>query len=146
MRLITYQQDGQARLGAWIHGDADLVDLQHAAGLRGRETPAFASMQALIEAGPAALDTARALADDPPDEAVMQTASVQLLPPVPRPVQMRDALAFELHLRQAKRASARMRLRDNPQAAQEMARLEASGSFEPPAIWRKQPQIGRAHV
>jgi len=96
-------------------------------------------MQALIEAGPAALDTARALADDPPDEAVMQTASVQLLPPVPRPVQMRDALAFELHLRQAKRASARMRLRDNPQAAQEMARLEASGSFEPPAIWRKQP-------
>ncbi len=139
MRLITYHDGNGPRLGAWIHGDADVVDLQRAAGLHDLEAPSFASMQALIDGGPAALDRARILADNPPEEAVRPTASVRLLAPVPTPIQMRDALAFELHLRQAKRASARMRLRHHPAAEDEMRKLEAAGSFEPPAIWSRQP-------
>lgn len=139
MRLITFQDGERQRVGAWIHGDAAIVDLATAARLLGHDTAPFATMQALIEGGPAALDTARALLESPPTEAVRSSRSVRLLAPVPVPIQMRDGLAFELHLRQAKRASARMRLRHAPDAEEQMQRLEAAGSFEPPAIWSRQP-------
>jgi 2-keto-4-pentenoate hydratase/2-oxohepta-3-ene-1,7-dioic acid hydratase in catechol pathway len=52
---------------------------------------------------------------------------------------MRDALAFELHLRQAKRASARMRLRNHPQAEEQLLALASSGALEIPPVWFRQP-------
>jgi 2-keto-4-pentenoate hydratase/2-oxohepta-3-ene-1,7-dioic acid hydratase in catechol pathway len=52
---------------------------------------------------------------------------------------MRDALAFELHLRQAKRSSARMRLRNHPQAEEQFVLLESSGALELPPVWFRQP-------
>jgi 2-keto-4-pentenoate hydratase/2-oxohepta-3-ene-1,7-dioic acid hydratase in catechol pathway len=139
MRLITYHDGREARLGAWIQGDAQIVDLRLAARLGRFDESSLVSMQALMEAGGAALDRARILAAKAPEEAVLPTASVRLLAPVPTPIQMRDALAFELHLRQAKRASARMRLRNHADANEEMRKLEAAGSFEPPAVWSRQP-------
>ena len=57
MRLVTFVAPGGARLGALEAGDRQIVDLAAAQG--GNADPAFASMQALIEAGPAALDRAR---------------------------------------------------------------------------------------
>ena len=139
MRLITFSNGREARTGAWIEHDQHVVDLVLAAQLGGQPAQDFASLHDLIVAGPRALDVARALVRSPPDEAVQATASVRLLAPVPQPIQMRDALAFELHLRQAKRASARMRLRDHPQAQEQLRRLEASGALEPPAVWFRQP-------
>lgn len=52
---------------------------------------------------------------------------------------MRDLLAFELYLRQAKRSSARMRLRDHPHAEQEFAKLETPGALEPAPVWFRPP-------
>lgn len=141
MRLVTFEQAGQQRLGAWIDQDRRIVDLHQAATLTGRAAQAGAlrSMQDLMEAGEGALDVARALVDGMPEEAVMDTAAVRILAPVPRPIQMRDSLAFELHLRQAKRANARMRLRNAPDAEKQLAELERTGGFEPAPIWFKQP-------
>ena len=139
MRLITFSQGQAARTGAWIDHDRHLVDLALAAQLRGAPTQDFHTMHDLIAAGPRALDAARALVRAPPQEALLATAAVRLLAPVPQPIQMRDALAFELHLRQAKRASARMRLRDHPQAEDEFRQIEASGALEPPPVWFRQP-------
>ncbi len=140
MRLITFEAQGLQRLGAWIEGDRQIVDLQNAAELRrGRAVTALDSMQALMEGGDAALDDARALAEAAPEEALRATRDTRVLAPVPRPIQMRDSLAFELHLRQAKRANARMRLRHAPDAQAQLAELERTGGFEPAPIWFRQP-------
>lgn len=139
MRLITFHDGHSARTGAWIEGDQQIVDLARAATLMDRPAAAFASMQMLIEAGPAGLTLAKELVAASPAAAVVPSAGVRLLSPVPQPIQMRDALAFELHLRQAKRASARMRLRDHPQAEAAFREIEASGSLEPPPVWFRQP-------
>lgn len=140
MRLITFEINGRPRLGAWTDGDRRIVDLQLAAERhQGSPVPAFDSMQDLMEGGEAALDLARTLVQAMPDEAVRDSAGTRLLAPVPRPLQMRDALAFELHLRQAKRANARMRLRNAPDKEEQLAQLEATGGYEPPPIWFRQP-------
>lgn len=140
MRLITFDANGQQRLGAWVQQDQQIVDLHLAAALLGVEdNPSLRSMQTLMEAGEVALDQARDVLERAPCEAVLDTASVRLLAPVPRPIQMRDALAFELHLRQAKRANAQMRLRHAPDAQAQLAELERNKGFEPAAIWFRQP-------
>jgi 2-keto-4-pentenoate hydratase/2-oxohepta-3-ene-1,7-dioic acid hydratase in catechol pathway len=140
MRLVSFLHDHQVRIGAWIAQDRTIVDLARAAALRSlRDASPFASMQALIESGAAGLDAAHGLLQEPPEDALLDTASVQMLSPVPRPIQMRDALAFELHLRQAKRASARMRLRDDPRQEEQLQALQAAGALEPPPVWFRQP-------
>ena len=149
MRLITYcHASGPARVGAWIEGDRVVLDLAQALAGRGRaEAAACASMQTLIEAGEPAWDAARAMVADPVEEACLPTAQVQLLAPVPVPVQMRDALAFELHLRQAKRASAAMRLRERPaeEVRAELERLERTGGLDPAPVWFRQPLYYKAN-
>ncbi|MBL0945145.1 MAG: fumarylacetoacetate hydrolase family protein [Hydrogenophaga sp.] len=142
MRLITFESAGQQRLGAWIERDTRIVDLHRAAALldpAGGPDAALGSMQALMESGEAGLDRARQAVARAPEEAVLATDDVRILAPVPRPIQMRDSLAFELHLRQAKRANAAMRLRHAPDAQEQLAALERSGGFEPAPIWFKQP-------
>lgn len=149
MRLITYRDGpGPARVGAWIEGDALVLDLAEALRRRGRpEAAACASMQALIEAGEGAWDAAREAVAAPAEQDCVPTARVQLLAPVPVPVQMRDALAFELHLRQAKRASAAMRLRDRPpeQVQAELERLARTGALDPAPVWFRQPLYYKAN-
>ena len=140
MRLITFELKGRPRLGAWTDSDRLIVDLQLAAErLRGQPAFALHSLHDLMEAGEEGLDLARSLVQALPEEAVRETAGTRLLAPVPRPIQMRDSLAFELHLRQAKRANARMRLRHAPDAEAQLAQLDASGGFEPAPIWFRQP-------
>jgi 2-keto-4-pentenoate hydratase/2-oxohepta-3-ene-1,7-dioic acid hydratase in catechol pathway len=149
MRLLTYQRgDEPARVGVWIEGDRLVLDLAEAMALHGRNpAPACASMQALIEAGEPAWEAARAVVADPPERACVPTVQVRLLAPVPVPVQMRDALAFELHLRQAKRASAAMRLRDRPadEAHAELERLARTGGLDPAPVWFRQPLYYKAN-
>jgi len=88
MRIVTYETADGPRPGAVTETDG-IVDLG----------PVATSVQALIEGGPQALDRARALAGtaDP----VVALADARLLAPLPRPVQMRDCLAFEEHLKNA---------------------------------------------
>lgn len=104
VKLVTYRGEGEAaRLGALIDGEQSILDLD-AAHLRmeGVVDPAFASMQALIDAGPAALERARRLtADHDEGDRVAARERGQLLAPLPQPLQMRDCLCFEEHLTNA---------------------------------------------
>ena len=124
MKLATFRQDGQPRLGAVIDGDGKVLDLEAAFRRRhGRAEPALDSMLALIDAGPAGRDAADALVADPPAEDVVPVEAVQLLAPLPEPRQIRDFLCFEEHLRNAFEQAGRL----------------TGKTFEIPAVWYEQP-------
>lgn len=95
MKLVTFvarENPAQTRIGA-VCDDDTIACLDPA------ESPAFVDMLTLIDAGEPGLAAARgAIAT-----AQRHTpAEVKLLAPLPRPRQMRDALSFERHLRQAR--------------------------------------------
>lgn len=139
MRLISFERQGLCRLGAWIDGDATIVDLADAAAQHGTAADSFASMMQLIEAGPSALDTARRLVDDPPDTALYPSAGMKILAPLPEPKQIRDFLCFEGHLRNVISAIIEMQAResDDPEAVR--AALRESPGLQIAPIWYKQP-------
>ncbi|WP_149541082.1 fumarylacetoacetate hydrolase family protein [Siccirubricoccus phaeus] len=76
-KLATFTDAKGTRLGAVLE-DGRMLDLA-AAGL------AQSDMLALIEAGPAALAAARALAANPPAAAILSAGGWTLLAPIPRP-------------------------------------------------------------
>ena len=141
MKLVTFRtEDGDDRIGALSPADDAVVDLQ-AAQIASANTPnpAFESMLALIEAGDAALDRARALATDPPAEAVRDRDRVHLRTPLPQPPQIRDCLCFEEHLRQAFAVSRKLRAQQQPDPEAALRELEARGEFQIPEVWYRQP-------
>ena len=90
MKLATFDAGHGARLGAY---DADgLVDLT-ATG-----NPALSSMMALIEAGDAGLEAARAALEAAAERA---PEGARLLAPIPCPPQIRDASTFPRHIAHA---------------------------------------------
>lgn len=140
MRLITFTVDGAApRLGAWIENDTRVVDLAAAAAERHAPAQAFADMLALIRSGERALGLARELAADPPRASVRDAGGCRLLAPLPEPVQIRDFLGFEDHLKNVLDAAIEMRARgaENPQEAR--AALRASPAFQVPPVWYQRP-------
>ena len=139
MKLATYDHQGRVRLGALLDPET-LLDLAAARAEAGTgPDAALGSMQALIEAGPAALEETRGLVAAAPAGARVALRDVTLLAPLPRPVQMRDFLCFETHLKQSIAAMVRMQAAraHDPAAAEEAAR--ASGKTEIPAVWYRQP-------
>jgi len=139
MRLVTFLASGVERIGAFIDGDRRIVDFAAAGGA----DSAFASMQALIEGGSAALDRARALVDAAPrsGRGVIDAAAVKLLAPLPRPPQLRDFLCFEKHLIQAFTQIHRMRAASAPDPDKALRELEQQGAFKPPKIWYERPSF-----
>ncbi len=138
MKLVTYLSDGQDRLGA-LQGDR-VVDLQAAhAAEAGSPTPALASMQALIEAGDEGMARARSALASAHDAARRPLADTTLLSPLPCPVQMRDFLCFETHMRQAGDAVARLTALASPDPEAALAELARVGSRPIPPIWYQQP-------
>lgn len=138
MKLVTYvAATGAPRIGSLVEGDV-IVDLAEAARrTEGGHDPAFASMQALIEAGPAALDRARALSARPQD-ATLARRHVRLLSPIPTPIQMRDFLCFETHMRNA--GFSAMRLRAQAEGGEPaLAAAEQAGPPPIPPVWHRQP-------
>jgi 2-keto-4-pentenoate hydratase/2-oxohepta-3-ene-1,7-dioic acid hydratase in catechol pathway len=77
LRLITFSDAAGPRPGLMLAGGR-VLDLA-AAGAR------FASMQALIEAGPFVVPAIRAIAEAPPQAALLDADAVTLLAPIPRP-------------------------------------------------------------
>jgi 2-keto-4-pentenoate hydratase/2-oxohepta-3-ene-1,7-dioic acid hydratase in catechol pathway len=138
MRLVTFAGSGGARVGALEDGDRLIVDFAAA-----RADPAFASMQALIEAGPAGLDRAREAVAEArrSGRAIIDAKSVRLLAPLPVPPQMRDFLCFEKHLIQAFAQIQRMRAQAAPDPEKAMQELEKQGAFKPPKIWYERPSF-----
>ena len=77
MRLVTFKSAaGDHRLGALLPGDR-VLDFRMASD----GAPEFASMLALIEAGPAAWERARGLASKPAAKCVLGAATLVLLGP-----------------------------------------------------------------
>jgi 2-keto-4-pentenoate hydratase/2-oxohepta-3-ene-1,7-dioic acid hydratase in catechol pathway len=124
MRLLTFKQDGHAKLGV-LDRNGDIIDV-----LARKSEPAFASMQSLIEGGSEALMRVRAIvASSGP---VIAADAVTWLAPLPVPVQMRDFIAFEQHMRMAGWNGAKLRERwGGPPAPAEPPPI--------PPIWYKQP-------
>jgi 2-keto-4-pentenoate hydratase/2-oxohepta-3-ene-1,7-dioic acid hydratase in catechol pathway len=140
MKLVTFTHHGLAtsHVGALGASGAEVLDLTAAGG----EDPALASMRALIEAGPSALTRARELAGGAPRLAL---ADVRLLAPVPRPAQMRDALCFEEHLKNAIARGVEVELADAEDREAKRAELIAQGRATIPDVWYRQPIYYKAN-
>lgn len=144
MKLVTFVHDGAERLGALLGPDG-LLDLEKAAMAAGGETGAFASMLALIEAGPAGLRRARALVEAPPDVAMLSADGIVLRAPLPRPPQVRDFMAFEKHVVQAFGAAFRMRASAAGSTEERDALLAQAAAYRPPEAWYRQPLYYKAN-
>ncbi len=90
MKLATCETNGRRLLGAVDR--ETIIDLETASG----GNPAFASMQAMIEAGESALDEARSLMSVAGHRFAL--SSVRLRAPLPVPAQIRDASVFPRHI------------------------------------------------
>ena len=93
MRLVTFENAGELRLGA-LDAQDRVVDLRKAAAQTGRTLPE--TMQELIEAGDAALAEAREAFASAGGDCVAH--AVRICSPLPRPSRMRDAQLFLEHL------------------------------------------------
>jgi 2-keto-4-pentenoate hydratase/2-oxohepta-3-ene-1,7-dioic acid hydratase in catechol pathway len=112
MRLVTFESGGLRRAGAFIEGDARVVDLAAAHQQRhGGHAPELADILALIEGGDDALDKAMEAVKSAPETAILNRADILLKAPIQPPPQMRDCSCFELHLRQCYAAGRAMRAR-----------------------------------
>jgi len=140
VKLATYQSGGREKIGLVHRHDQRLFDLAAAADRAGKINPAFASMLGLIDAGPAALEQARALFDNgSKDETLsVDVAAVEILAPIPEPRQMRDGMSFPTHILQAPRGQLKLAARAKNDMA-ELARLNAEPLGELPEVYRKQP-------
>ncbi|MDB5886917.1 MAG: fumarylacetoacetate hydrolase family protein [Polaromonas sp.] len=141
MRLITFiNSHGQARAGAFLNKDQEVLDLQAAClAVQGAASSVFDSVQALVDGGDQALELARALVRRAPAGAVQARAEVRLRAPIQPPPQIRDCLCFELHLKQSFAAARRTRaLREaDPEAALKAMNTRADDRVL--ATFNKQP-------
>lgn len=137
MKFLTFFHKGHDRLGALVENT--VIDLASADPTNSDLT----SMQALIEGGDDAMQAAHRAA---------KNSSVRLDPrditwraPLPRPLQMRDCLCFEQHLINSFESALKIQAMqsDDPAAAEQ--ELRASGRFNVPDIWYRQPIYYKAN-
>lgn len=140
MKLATFRSAGQEKVGLVHAHDSQVFDLAAAAVRDSKDDAAFASMLALIDAGPHALDRAAALFDKHSTDATLSAAlgTVDILAPLPQPRQMRDGMSFPLHILQAPRGQRKLAARARGDTA-ELARIEAEPLGELPEVYRRQP-------
>jgi 2-keto-4-pentenoate hydratase/2-oxohepta-3-ene-1,7-dioic acid hydratase in catechol pathway len=145
MKLVTFRDaSGVERAGALYAEGARIADLAAAhESLAGAPAPALASLQSLIEGGSPALDLARRALDhvaaEQPAGTWVERESVELLAPLPRPVQMRDFMCFEEHLKRSFQSSMELVAAMAPDPEQALEGLRASGRFDIPAVWYEIP-------
>lgn len=145
MKLVTYERRGRPRAGALVEGDRQIVDLAEAhREAFGRGYAAFASVQAMIEGGDEALARAYETVEKG-SKSAFSRQDVRLLAPVPVPIQMRDCLCFETHLRQAFDAVRRVRANAMPDPAAAMEEFERTGQFAIPKTFYEQPIYYKAN-
>jgi len=145
MKLVSYERKGKARAGALVDGDRKIVDLAEAhKEAFGKSYSAFASVQALIEAGDAGLERAYATVKKGRKGAFAKKG-VRMLAPVPVPIQMRDCLCFELHLKQSFAAARRVRANATPDPEAAMKEFERTGVLAVPKTFYEQPIYYKAN-
>lgn len=131
MKLVTFAVNDERRLGALV-GDA-VLDLASASN----KASAFASMLALIEAGPEAWDAARALVKKARPDAMLEAAGVRLLAPLPRPTRLRDCSLFLEHMDGVLTRMARVAAANDTDPEAAYQRLMSSGKYTLNPLFRK---------
>lgn len=91
MKLLSFEYNSRTGVGA-VDPDGRIAPLSILSN-----APALSSMQALIEGGPEALEVARQIVSR--DGLRLEADAVKWLAPLPDPIQMRDFLVFEEHMR-----------------------------------------------
>jgi 2-keto-4-pentenoate hydratase/2-oxohepta-3-ene-1,7-dioic acid hydratase in catechol pathway len=137
MKLLTFELQGSQYLGALTQ--AGVVNLSATVP----DELAFSSVQDFIEAGQPALDLAYAVLASSP--AIIDSDRINWLAPLPLPVQIRDCLGFEEHLKNAFESAVKVgaMAADDPVKAEE--ELRASGRFAVPEVWYQQPIYYKAN-
>ena len=141
MRLVTFRKGSNAaRAGAFLPGDAEIVDLQAAHVARHRNAaPGLASVLAIVEGGASALDLAAETMKAAGREAILRRADVTLLAPIPAPPQMRDFLCFEKHLLQGFAQARKVRAGAAPDPEAALREMDAKGILVVPQVWYERP-------
>lgn len=137
MKFITFRpvaDPSTSRLGVVVSAEA-AIDLTAASA----GSPPFLSLQALIEAGPAALATARRIATMKNPEFIIPMDRLKLEAPLPLPVQFRDSMSFHKHIIQAATTGARRRAEETGDPARIAAAEEFVSTYRLPEIYRRQP-------
>jgi 2-keto-4-pentenoate hydratase/2-oxohepta-3-ene-1,7-dioic acid hydratase in catechol pathway len=140
LKLATYRAGGEVRIGVVDTVGSRVFDLASAARRDGAPGVAFGSMLSLIDADDAGIESARSLLERRASEADLWSAlsNIDLLAPLPEPRQLRDAMAFPLHIRQASRGARAMKaLRTGGREAFEAAMAEPLEDVPP--IYREVP-------
>ncbi|MEM9387637.1 MAG: fumarylacetoacetate hydrolase family protein [Pseudomonadota bacterium] len=128
MRFVTFSDGPAERVGALREGNGEVVDLASAAA-SAPDAAALGSLQQIIGGGDDALARCAQLLRNPPAVAIRPLAQCSLLAPLPRPLQMRDFIAFERHLTQCLRTAALMRGESE----------QVADAARPPPAWYQQP-------
>jgi len=121
MRLATIRHEGKARVVAALD-DETLLDLDKAAHLARYETQTFTNMLSVIDEGDYGLEQAEHLMKRANKRTLLNVADVTFLPPL-IPVQYRDCLVFEAHLKNSFAAAEKM----------------TGKPFVIPPVWYRQP-------
>ncbi len=140
MKLATYRAGDANRVGAVDAERGRVLDLAAAARRSGASAAYFASMLDLIDADDSGLDLARRLVEKAAGEADLWSDlnRVELLAPLPEPLQMRDAMSFALHIRQSARGSRALQsMRSGGPEAFKAVMAESLGDL--PAVYRALP-------
>lgn len=140
MKLVTYDTgDGVGRPGVLLGEGERILDLSAATG------GAIASIQGLIEGGESTLTRAREAEAAAATGQMIARDSVRLRAPVEPPIQMRDCLCFETHLKQAFQQARKLRAQafDDPVAAE--AEMERKGQLAVPETFYQQPIYYKAN-
>jgi 2-keto-4-pentenoate hydratase/2-oxohepta-3-ene-1,7-dioic acid hydratase in catechol pathway len=132
MKLATFEKSGKPIVGVVDTQKKQILDLAAANGA----SPAFASMQALIEAGPSALAEAKKLASEWKASAAQPLEGTKLLAPIPVPPQMRDASVYATHVKNAPRGMQRYLARKS-QGEEAAAKIQAEPDVPP--VYRQLP-------
>ena len=124
--------------------DGTLIDLAGTALRAGLGAASFKSMQAMIDAGDKGLAAARSLLANGV-ELIPAGDDARLLAPLPLPLQIRDCLSFETHLKNAFESVLKMNARREADPAQAEVAMRASGRYVLPDVWYKQPIYYKAN-
>jgi len=146
VKLATFIKDGRATPGVVTDDGKALIDFVAAAITQTGSAPDhLASIQAVVEAGDTALFEIREIVRQAGAEHRVALADARLLAPIPRPVQIRDFLAFEKHMIQAYDGIRRLRasLADDPSAYMEM--MKRKGILRVPDAWYENPLYYRVN-
>jgi 2-keto-4-pentenoate hydratase/2-oxohepta-3-ene-1,7-dioic acid hydratase in catechol pathway len=146
MRLVTFVAETEQRLGALIENDQAVVDLQktHIAAF-GQARAELSSVLSLIEAGPEALQFARALLDKVSRATVLDRNAVKLRAPIQPPPQMRDCSCFEQHLRQCFESARQFRAHRAPDPEAALRSMDTSADDRMLETFHRQPIYYKAN-